>query len=67
MIDVPMEPEFLRLDHRLMELGGKVDFENRVVALLSVGTSLRLTGPFWHGGERPMQPLHCLRSCKVCK
>jgi len=49
-IDVPMKPEFLRLDHRLMELGGEVDFENRyqaavmVSAVLSQGEVLRCSG-----------------------
>src|SRR5262245_32153683 len=39
-IDVPMQPEFLRLDHRLMELGGKVDFENRYQAAVMVSAAL---------------------------
>jgi hypothetical protein len=39
-IDVPMKPEFLRLDHRLMELAGEVDFENRYRAAVMVSSTL---------------------------
>jgi hypothetical protein len=39
-LDVPMHPEFLRLDHRLMELGGPVDFENRYQAAVMVSAVL---------------------------
>jgi hypothetical protein len=35
-LDVPLEPQFLRLDHRLIELAGELDFTNRYLAAVKV-------------------------------
>ncbi|HVG59414.1 MAG TPA: trypsin-like serine protease [Hyalangium sp.] len=35
-LDIPLEPQFLRLDHRLIELAGELDSSNRYLAAVKV-------------------------------